>query len=155
MIPDQLLRLADNQAINGESTVVTNAVDLDTVRDIGSGETLYVRVMFNTLYAQVNGGTNVVLVYADNVALDSNAVVLSQLPLNSGAIPPAGSVYYLPIPPIAKAKLTIPGTAKKYFGLQWQIYGETPAVSNGTWTVDIVTETNMCEHTYQKGFTVQ
>jgi len=155
MIPDQLLRLAQNQAINGTGTVVTDAIDLDTVRDIGSGETLYVRVEFHTLYTQTSGGANIALVYANDATLIDSPVTLSQLPFNSGGIPPAGSVYYLPIPPIAKDKVTIPGTVKKYFGVQWQIYGATPTIANGSWTVDIVTETNRCEHTYTKGFTVQ
>lgn len=160
MIPDQLLRLADGQAIagstSGTNTIYTDVVDLDVVRDIGSGETLYVRIRFDTTYTQSPaGGTNIVLAYGESASL-ANAVTLLQLPFNSGAIPAAGSVYYLPIPPIAKDKLAIPGSGlKKYFGVRWEIYGTGSVVTDGTWTVDVVTETNMCEHTYTKGFTVQ
>lgn len=156
MIPDQLLRLADGQAINGTATTVyTNVVDLDTVRDVGSGETLYVRVRFDTLYTQAaSGGANILLAYGDDASL-SNAANLALVPLTNTTIPAAGSVFYIPIPPIAKTRLTIPGSTKKYLGVAWQIYGVGATIANGTWTVDIVTDINMAEHTYSVGFTVK
>lgn len=160
MIPDQLLRLADGQVLDGtESTVsaskaTTNVIDLDVVRDVGVGETLYVRVRFDTLYTQTPaGGANILLAYGENESL-GNAVTLLQLPFNSTGIPPAGTVVYIPIPPISKLRLDVTGTAKKYLGLIWQIYGNAGSTITGaTWTVDIVSEVNMAEHTYGKNST--
>lgn len=156
MIPDQLLRLANGQAINGTTTsVYTDVVDLDTVRDVGSGETLYVRVRFDTLYTQAAaGGANILVAYGEDSSL-LNAVNLALVPLTNTSIPASGTVFYIPIPPISKTRLTIPGSAKKYLGVIWQIYGAGATIANGTWTVDIVTETNSCEHTYAGGFAVK
>jgi len=118
------------------------------------GTTLYVRVRIDTAYTQASGGVNINVGYADNDAA-SNFVMLSQFPLSSGgSVPAAGTVLYLPIPPISKVRLgTLPNNTKKYFLVQFVAY--TAATVGGTWTVDLVTEVNMAEHTYQKGFTVQ
>lgn len=157
MIPDQLLRVADGQAIATSGTVQTSAIDLDTLRDIGTGATLYVRIRVDTAYTQSNaggGGANINIGYADNDAA-SNFVMLSQFPLASGSgVPAAGTVLYFPIPPISKNRLgTLPNNTKKYFLVQFAPY--TNPTVGGTWTVDIVTEINMVEHTYAGGFTVQ
>lgn len=154
MIPDQLLRLADGQAIATAGTVQTSAVDIDTLRDVGMGTTLYVRIRIDTAYTQASGGVNINIGYADTDAA-ANFVMLSQFPLASGgSVPAAGTVLYLPIPPISKARLgALPNNTKKYFLVQFATY--TAATVGGTWTVDIVTDVNMTEHTYTKGFTVQ
>jgi hypothetical protein len=158
MIPDQLLRLADGQSLAGTSplsVVSTNVIDLDVVRDVGVGETLYVRIRFDTTYTQAPaGGANLLLVYGDDQTL-SGPTTLLQLPFGSATPPAAGTVIYLPIPPMSKLRLDVTGTAKKYLGLLWQIYdaGSASTITGGTWTVDIVTEVNMTEHTYGKNST--
>lgn len=154
MIPDQLLRLADGQSLDGAGPKITSAIDLDTLRDIGTGTTLYVRVRFDTAYTQATDGANVVMGYADTDTA-TNFVLLSQFQLAAGAgVPVAGTVIYLPIPPISKARLgTLPNNTKKYFLVQFAEFGANPV--GGSWTVDIVTDVNMVEHTYAKGFTVQ
>jgi len=156
MIADQLLRLASSQSIAGGEgeTINTNVIDLDVVRNVGVGETLYVRIRFDSTYVQdPAGGTNIVLLYGEGSTL-TGGVVIAQLPLNSGAIPAVGTVYYIPIPPMSKQLLTIPGSgAKKYLGIQWQIYGDGTVVTGGTWTVDIVSEVNMVEQNYGKDAT--
>jgi len=154
MIPDQLLRLADGQSLAGAGPINCSAIDIDTLRDIGTGTTLYVRVRFDTAYTQATDGANIEIGYADNDAA-LNLVILSQFPLGSGAsVPAAGTVLYLPIPPISKVRLgTLPNATKKYFMVRFAEYGANPV--GGSWTVDIVTEVNMVEHTYTKGFTVQ
>lgn len=166
MIPDQLLRLADGQSLNAtldQTIASTNAVDIDTLRNIGVGTPLYVRIRFDSAYTQSAGGANAVLVYADDAAFTTNVVSLAQLAFTSGAKPPAGTVVYLPIPPFARnasvtANLTqsasIPNSSKKYLGILWQTFSGA-VTGTGAWTVDIVTDINMCEHTYAKGFTVQ
>lgn len=154
MIPDQLLRLADGQSIATGATVRTSAIDIDTLRDVGMGTTLYVRIRIDTAYTQASGGANINVGYADNDTA-SNFVTLSQFPLSSGgSVPAAGTVLYIPIPPTSKDRLgTLPNNTKKYFLVQFATY--TAATVGGTWTVDIVTEVNMAEHTYQKGFAVE
>jgi hypothetical protein len=156
MIPDYLLRVADNQNIGGSGgyTVATNVVDLDTVRNIGVGTTLYFRVQFNTLYTQSPaGGSNIVMYYGEDAAL-ANGVLCGQIPLGSAEIPPAGTVYYLPIPPLDKNRLAVPGNGlKKYIGLLWQGYTAGSTIANAFWTVDIVTEVNMVEQNYGKDAT--
>jgi hypothetical protein len=160
MISDQLLRLADGQSLAGTegeptaSRATTNVIDLDVVRDVGVGETLYARIRFDTTYTQTPaGGANALLVYGDNAALE-NAVTLCQLPFGSTTPPATDTVIYLPIPPISKLRLDVTGTAKKYLGMIWQIYGdEGSTITGGTWTVDIVTEVNMTEHAYGKNST--
>lgn len=166
MIPDQLLRLADAQSLNAtldQSVASTNVVDIDTLRNIGVGTPLYVRIRFDAAYTQSAGGANAVLVYADDAAITSNVVTLAQLSFGNAAKPPAGTVVYMLIPPFARnasvtATLTqsasIPNNSKKYLGILWQTYSGA-ITGTGTWTVDIVTEVNMVEHTYTKGFAVQ
>jgi len=155
MIPDQLLRLANGQSLASTAAKTTSAIDLDTLRDIGTGTTLYVRVRFDSAYAQDAGGANILIGYADN---DSalNMVVLSQFQLSSaGSEPAAGTVIYLPIPPLSKVTLgNLPNNTKKYFMARFVPFSAT-TLTGGSWTVDIVTEVNMVEHTYTKGFTVQ
>lgn len=174
MIPDQLLRLAEAQSLNATAgataTATTNVVDIDTLRNLGAGTPLYVRIKFNAAYTQASGGANAAVVYADNTALTTNAVTLSLLPFVSTAIPAAGTVVYIPIPPIQRAispttglpvaavaglpqSAVIPNTSKKYLGVTWSAY-TTNITGTGTWTVDIVTETNLGEHAYPGGFAV-
>jgi hypothetical protein len=156
MIADQLLRLASSQSLAGvENGVVnTDVIDLDVVRNAGVGETLYVRIRIDSTYTQSPaGGTNIVLLYCEGPTF-TGGITIAQLPLNNSAIPAAGTVYYIPIPPVSKQRLEIPGTgAKKYLGVQWQIYGAGTVVTGGSWTVDIVTEVNMVEQDYGKDAT--
>jgi hypothetical protein len=154
MIPDYLLRLADGQSLDGATTKTTSAVDLDTLRDIGTGTTMYLRIRFDTAYTHSTGGSNIVFGYADNDSA-SNLVILGQLQLGVGAsVPAQGEVIYFTIPPLSKVKLgALPNNTKKYFLVQHVPFSGTP--SGGSWTVEIVTEINMVEHTYTKGFTVQ
>lgn len=155
MISDQLLRLADGQSLAigiGASQASSNVIDIDTLRNLGVGESLFVRIRFDTAYTQASGGTNVLVVYADNSALTTNVVTLAQIPYSSTTIPAAQTVLYIPIPPVSRTSMTIPNDAKKYLGVLWQAY--TAAVTGGTWTVDVVTDVNMVENTYSKGFTV-
>lgn len=166
MIPDQLLRLADAQSLNAtldQAVPSTNVVDIDTLRNVGVGVPLYVRIRFNSAYIQSAGGANAVVVYADNAAMTTNVVTLTQVSFANSAKPPAGTVIYMMIPPFARTSTVtanlaqsaiIPNDSKKYLGIIWQTYGG-PITGTGTWTVDIVTEVNMVEHTYTKGFTVQ
>ena len=163
MIPDQLLRLADGQSLTAATgnTPTTNVVDIDTLRNLGVGTPLYVRIKFDTAYAQASGGVNVYVAYADNTALSPTAVELTRISLSSTAIPAAGTVLYLAIPPVAKVatatsvpqSMVIPNDSKKYLGVVWQPFTAN-VTGTGTWTVDIVTEVNMVEHTYAKGFSV-
>lgn len=153
MIPDQLLRLADGQSLDGLSAKYTNAIDLDTLRDIGTGTTLYVRIRFDTAYTQASGGADVYMWYADNDA-GLSGVMLTKFQFGAAAAPAQGTVIYLPIPPISKARIgALPNNTKKYFLVQFSPYTAAPV--GGSWTVDIVTDVNMVEHTYTKGFTVQ
>lgn len=155
MIPDQLLRLADGQSLVG-SGVYTSAIDLDTLRDIGTGVTPYVRIRFDTTYTQVGGaGADILLWYSDSDTSQVNAIMVSKFQVYGGASSPAqGTVIYMPIPPTSKTRLgTLPNNAKKYFVVQFAPFTANP--TTGTWTVDIVTDVNMVEHTYTKGFTVQ
>jgi hypothetical protein len=164
MIPDQLLRLADGQSLTVATgnTPTTNVVDIDTLRNLGVGTPLYVRIKFDTVYAQASGGVNVYVAYADDPALSTGSVELTRISLSSTAIPAAGTVLYLSIPPVAKVatatsvpqSMVIPNNSKKYLGVVWQPFTAN-VTGTGTWTVDIVTEVNMVEHTYAKGFTVQ
>jgi hypothetical protein len=156
MIADQLLRVADNQDIGGTGsyTKVTDVIDLDVIRNIGVGTPLYFRVRFNTLYTQSpSGGSNIVMYYGDDASLN-NGVLCCQIPLGDTTIPSAGTVFYLPIPPIDKNRLAIPGSGlKKYIGIIWQAYTAGSTIANAFWTVDIVTEVNMVEQNYGKDAT--
>lgn len=165
MIPDQQLRLAETQSLvtNANTTVVcSNTIDLDTLRNIGVGTPLYVRIRFDSAIAQsASGGSNIFVVFADNEALTSNKVTLAQLGLVYNAVPPANGVLYIGIPPIARVasatsapqSAVIPGNAKKYFGVYIDVF--TQAFTAGSWTVDVVSDVNMVEHTYAGGFVVK
>jgi hypothetical protein len=156
MIADQLLRVADNQDIGGTGayTKLTDVVDLDTIRNIGVGTPLYFRVRFNTLYTQSPaGGSNIVMYYGEDASL-AGGVLCGQIPFGSTGLPAQGTVFYLPIPPIDKNRLAIPGNGlKKYIGLVWEGYTPTSVIANAFWTVDIVTEVNMVEQNYGKDAT--
>lgn len=161
MIPDQLLRLATNKtpSIQGD---ISDVIDIDTLRNIGVGTPLYVRINFNTaMRANVNdSGLAFELVVADNAALTTNRKVLCSTTIfvGIGNGPDANDVYYMPIPPIAEyayaaETISIPDASKKYFGITYG--GYTWGSLTGNFTIDIVTDINRVSNTYAKGFTVQ
>ena len=167
MIPDQLLRLASSLNLASTPAPATlrnsDVIDIDTLRDIGSGVALYLRIQVDEnvrAAATQSGGTVFYTVYGDDSSL-SNPVYVSSLSSNwtdtTGLT--AGQVFYIPIPPLTintlspSSAVSIPNGTKKYFGVVIGGYGNNYVT--GKLTIDIVTEVNRTEKTYSKGFTVQ
>lgn len=160
MIPDQLLQLWSGAvpAYNSAS----NSIDIDTLRNIGVGTPIYVRINFDTnVRADSNGsGLAFFLVYADNAALTSNVRYLTSTNVLFGTAtgPDAKEVLYIQIPPVSHyaeqgQAFSTPDNAKKFFGVVFAGYGWSSA--SGSVTIDLVTEINRVENIYAKGFTVQ
>lgn len=160
MIPDQLLQLWSGAvpAVNSAS----NSIDIDTLRNLGVGTTVYVRVNFDTnVRANANGsGLTFFLVYADDAALTTNVRYLTSTSLNFGTAsgPDATEVLYIPIPPVSSyaesgQAFSTPDNSKKFFGIVFG--GYTWATATGSVTINLVTEINRVENIYAKGFTVK
>jgi len=95
MILDQKLKLATDFSISGAATnlTISDVVDLDTVRDIGSGNQLVVHFRCKETPVRQAQSTGVAYfqfyaVAASNTALSSNVVVIA-------ASPPWGSVLHV------------------------------------------------------------
>jgi len=158
MIPDKNLQLWSGAVPNIGG--ISNVIDIDTLRNIGTGVPLYVRVNFDTnVRADGNGAITFYIVYGDNQTL-SNPYYSVTFPVNVdvGSGPNAGEVIYLTIPPIymgsqGTGAFLTPNATKKYFGVVFGGYGWSSAT--GSVTIDIVTEVNRVENIYAGGFTVK
>lgn len=159
MIPDQNLRICDAKSIvSSPTSIYSDAIDLGVLRNIGVGTPLFLRVEITESIAQgAGGGVNLQPVWSDSSALNSSQVRGIQIQLNpsNGA---AGSVYYIPIAPIAYnqaggGKVVFPDDSKKFFGLVIGIFNANTTA--GAITVDIVTEINLVENVYTGAMTVR
>jgi hypothetical protein len=159
MIPDINLQIW-NGAVPARTTA-SNSIDLDTLRNIGVGTPLYMRVNFNTnLRADAPGQLQFEVVFATNGNLTTGLKYLNIVGVDFTTTtgPDAGEVLYIAIPPVSHfanlgTKFETPDAASKYFGFIFAGYGWASA--SGSVTVDIVTEVNRVENIYDKGFTVQ
>lgn len=159
MIPDKNLQLWDG-AVPALGSV-SNVIDIDTLRNIGTGVPLYIRVNFNSNVRTNAAGAIVFYVtYGDDQSL-TNPLYSLTFPVNVDVStgPNAGEVVYLPIPPICfgaqgTGKFVTPNATKKYLGVVFGGYGWSTS-STGTVTIDIVTEVNSVENIYAGGFSVK
>lgn len=158
MIPDKNLQLWSGAIPAPNAT--SNVIDVDTLRNIGVGTPLYVRVNFDTnVRVDVAGGLAFSIGYGDDSALAGLRYIATATVL-VGTItgPDAGEVLYIPIAPIAHYSqqgqaFESPDNAKKYLGIVFGGYTWTAA--SGSVTIDIVTEINRVENIYAGGFTVK
>jgi len=160
MIPDKNLQLWSG-AVPALGSV-SNVIDIDTLRNIGVGVPLYVRVNFDTNVRATSSGLGAItlyLTYGENQSL-SNPTYSSTFPVsvNSSSGPNAGEVVYIPIPPIHTGSqgtglFSTPNASKKYFGVVFGGYDWTDPT--GSLTIDIVTEINRVENIYAGGFSVK
>lgn len=158
MIADQNLQLW-NGAVPNISTP-TNVVDVDTLRNLGVGTPLYIRVNFNTdvrVNADSSGITFFVVYGNDSVLSQARYLTGPTVLVGTATGPSAGEVLYIPVPPVSHyaqggEPFSTPDNAKKYFGMVFSGYNWSTAT--GSVTIDIVTEVNRVENIYAKGFSV-
>ena len=160
MIPDINLQIWSGAVPNLGTP--SNVIDIDTLRNIGVGTPLYIRVNFDTnVRANANGSQlGFELIFATNATLSSGQKYANIVGVDFGTTtgPDAGEVLYIAIPPVSHfanigQKFESPDAASKYFGVKFNGYGW--ATATGSITIDIVTEVNRVENIYAGGFTVQ
>lgn len=97
MIMDQELLFSDNQSITAEADA-TNVIDLETARNIGVGEDLYIALTVTETFddGSDNSTLTVSLVTDDNEAMSSDATIQTLVVLPATCA--AGTQYFFKLP---------------------------------------------------------
>ncbi len=134
------------QTITGTDTSVlsTNAIDLGTARDLGSGEDLMMRTSVVTAFS---GGTSAEFqaIIADNAALSSNVTVIGSTGAIAIASLTAGARFAVDLSP------RIGSLGKRYVGLRAVLVG---AVTAGAILADYGIDLEDGGKFYPVGFTI-
>lgn len=143
MITDALNKVSSAQALT-TTAVSTDKIDLQTARDIGEGENLFMLFSVDT---QLAGGTSVTFeaVVADDAALSTNVTVVG----SSGAILTAALVagYTTAV----RLNPMISSLGRRYFGARYTISG---TYTSGNASAQVVHDIQDGKKFYASGFTV-
>lgn len=152
MIHDAQLLFSDAQAITGSASVVsTNVVDLGIVRDIGTGESLYLFVSVDVAFTV--GGITVDVVLQGGAT--AGATTGTQTLFRMGALTTAGSIFIARLDPNgmtnAQAQNTGSPFAYRFIQLTYTVNGGT--LTTGTVTAALAKDIQQVPH-YATGITV-
>lgn len=145
MFLDKQLMFSEGQTVTATANS-TNVVDLNTVRDIGIGERLYLALIVTEAMTDSGSDTTVAvsLVTDDNESLTTPATV--QALVTIPALAAAGTIYYFPVPQ------KILNAYERYVGLTYTI--ANGSLSTGKFTAGIVKDVQNYRN-YASGFTIQ
>ncbi len=174
-IVDNRLLLSDNQSVIASAIVEsTNTIDLQSLRDLGHGEPLYIRFTVTEAFTAANGapmlytGVNTSPVGTTNWYLNARTethlltggtalVVISPLAVPYGfqaASLTLGRTWYMPIPPFTVSdSATLRG--QRYLGCSYWQFGYESGVQDfgaGKITADVVDSTHLPKKYYPQGF---
>jgi len=136
MINDVLLKVADQDLApvdyDGGAVVSSKSIDLQSARDIGEGENLY--MLFNIDVAVTSSAAYTMqfqIITADNADLTGNVKILNQSDAISKATLVAGYYFPLQIPPNIGTK------GQRYLGVQVTPGGAADATA-GKYTAQVI-----------------
>lgn len=134
------------QTVTGTGNVLsTNTIDLLQNRDIGEGNSVYLRAVVGAAQA---GGTSVEIqaIAADDAALTTNVTVLSSTGAIVTASLTAGSIWEAVLPPRVGSK------GQRYLGVRYVIVGTSTA---GSFVTDFGLEQVDSKKFYPSGFVIK
>jgi hypothetical protein len=118
MLLDSLLEMADAQAVT-VTAISTNVIDLgpvadNTLRDIGTGEDMYLVISVDTTFTAAGAATLTAALVSDSTANLATSPTTHATPLAAVAVASlvAGTQYVVEVPP---------GNYEQYLGIQWTV----------------------------------
>jgi hypothetical protein len=172
---DTRLLLSSNQNVIATAIVEsTNTIDLQSLRDIGHGNPLYIRFTVTEAFTADNGapmlytGVNTSPVggagWALNARTETHALsggtgleVIAPLAVPVGLQAAAltlGRTWYMPIPPFHVSDFAFP-LGQRYLGCSYWQFGYETGVrdfATGKITADVVDSTHLPQRLYPQGF---